>query len=429
MASYRENLQKKVYPNGLTLLFQPVEHVASVSCGLFLKRGSVHEEATEAGYFHFVEHMLFKGTTNRTSKEIVEAVERVGGMINALTSREYTNYYISLIRDELPLAMDILSDMIFNPLFNEEDINLEMKVILEEIKSYEDNPEDFLYDAYYLSVFDNAPIGRNIAGTKESVQTVNSERLKSFYKKHYTPENLILSISGNATLEEVESLVEEFFPINETRKPASTLALVDPKPKKFIKVFHKRKIEQVNLYLGAEGFARTDTQSPDLIMACNILGGGMASRLFQEVREKHGYCYGIQCFPSGYLNTGITSIFCATSPENVIKATDLILNEIDSILKKGFSENEMENSRTNIIGSLAMGYEMTESRMNNIAIQEIYFGRFYSLMDRIELFTKITIESLNETFRTAFGLTSYHLSAIGDLKAKEVKALPHSIAN
>lgn len=432
LATYKEVLHKKVYPNGFTLLFQPVEHVASVSCGVFLKKGSVHETDSELGYFHIVEHMLFKGTTTRSARQIVEAIENVGGIINASTSRESTSYYISLIRDALPLALEILSDMIYKPLFRESDLELEKQVIVEEIKSYEDSPEDFLYDEYYQEFFNQAPIGRNIAGTKESVQNVTSEGLKKFYAKNYHPEDLILSISGNATIEEVEVFVEMFFPtehdpMERVEFSNSISQALDPIDKSFHKKFHKRKIEQVNFYLGAEGFARPDLNSPSLILASNILGGNMSSRLFQEVREKHGYCYGIQCFPSGYKNTGITSIFCATSPQNVGKSLGLILKEIESILENGFSEEELENSRSNIIGGLAMGYEMTESRMNNIAAQEIYFGRFYSLLERIDLIAKVNLESLNSAFRKAFSLDSYHLSLIGDLKKNEMQSIPHSL--
>lgn len=432
LASYQEILHKKVYPNGFTLLFQPVEHVASVSCGVFLNRGSVHETNTELGYFHIVEHMLFKGTITRNARQIVEAVENVGGIINASTSRESTSYYISLIRDAFPLALDILSDMIYKPLFRESDLELEKQVIVEEIKSYEDSPEDYLYDEYYQEFFNQAPIGRNIAGTKESVLNVTSEGLRQFYSKHYHPENLILSISGNVSLEEVESFVEKYFPTDNNPMEMlmakdSTPENTEPVEKSFHKKYHKRKIEQVNFYLGAEGFARPDLMSPSLILASNILGGNMSSRLFQEVREKHGYCYGIQCFPSGYKNTGITSIFCATSPQNVGKSLGLILNEIESILGEGFNEEELENSKSNIIGGLAMGYEMTESRMNNIAAQEIYYGRFYSLLERIDLIATVSIESLNSAFQKAFSLDSYHLSLIGDLKTNEMQAIPHSL--
>lgn len=442
LASYREILQKKVYPNGLTLLFQPVNYVASVSCGLYLRRGSSSETENELGYFHFIEHMLFKGTENRSSKEIVESVERVGGQINAVTSREYTAYYVSLIRDELPLALDILSDMVFRPLLKQSDIDLERKVIVEEIKSYEDSPEDFLYDEYYHSFFGGAPIGRNIAGTQESVLAADEKDLRQFYDKHYRPENMILSISGNASIEEVEAWVDRLFPIGSMDSVASPPEDSNPSypsenaipessviEKHFIKKFHKRKIEQVNFYLGAEGFSRPDPKTPALILASNVLGGGMSSRLFQEIREKKGYCYGIQSFPSGYRFNGLMTVFCATSPKTIGKAISLILKEIETLLKTGFSQEELEYSITNIVGGLAMGYETTESRMNNIAAQELYYGKFYSLLERIQLIASVDLDLMNQVFRESFDLENYHLSLIGDLKASEAKAIPHSLRN
>ncbi|MCG9874402.1 MAG: insulinase family protein [Leptospiraceae bacterium] len=448
------------------MLFQPVTHVASVSCGLYLKKGSVDELSNEAGFFHFVEHMLFKGTKTRSAKAIVETVERVGGIINAVTSREYTSYYISLIRDEMELALDILADMIQQPLFKTSDINLERSVIIEEIKSYEDSPEDYLYDSYYESYFNKAAIGKNIAGTIESVSSVNKEKLERFYQKHYHPSNLILSVSGNTSLKELQPLVDKFFlkgfeknkifnpktsyptkskqskDIGSDKSYKSKSAYLtnseskenqdfsgDPSPlkKNFEKVLIKRKIEQVNFYMGAEGFARTNENTPALILASNILGGGMSSRLFQEVREKLGLCYSIQCFPSSYKFVGMTSIFCATSPNKTNLAIDVILKEIDKILKKGFKKDELEHSRSNLIGSLAMGYELSESRMNNIAIQEIYYGRFFSLMDRIKIFSKIDLDSLNDVFRKVYQLEKYHLSAIGDLNTKDFASIPNFV--
>lgn len=452
------------------MLFQPVTHVASVSCGLYLKKGSVDELSNEAGFFHFVEHMLFKGTKTRSAKAIVETVERVGGIINAVTSREYTSYYISLIRDEMELALDILADMIQQPLFKTSDINLERSVIIEEIKSYEDSPEDFLYDSYYESYFNKAAIGKNIAGTIESVSTVTKEKLENFYTKHYHPSNLILSVSGNTSLKELQPLVDKFFLKGfeknkiynpKTSYPTKSKQSKDigsdksyksksdyllksniesqisgndyfindklPLKKNFEKVLIKRKIEQVNFYMGAEGFARTNENTPALILASNILGGGMSSRLFQEVREKLGLCYSIQCFPSSYKFVGMTSIFCATSPNKTNLAIDVILKEIDKILKKGFKKDELEHSRSNLIGSLAMGYELSESRMNNIAIQEIYYGRFFSLMDRIQIFSKIDLDSLNDVFRKVYQLEKYHLSAIGDLNTKDFASIPNFV--
>jgi predicted Zn-dependent peptidase len=438
LSSYNETLHKKVYPNGFTLIFQQVDHVASVSCGLFLKKGSVDELNSEAGFFHIVEHMLFKGTENRSAKNIVESIERVGGVINAVTSREYTSYYVSVIRDELSLALNILSDMILNPLFNKQDLKLEKNVIIEEIKSYEDNPEDYLYDQYYLNYYGNSPIGKNIAGTKESVTSINQEKLFQFFNKHYLPENMILAISGNTSTKELEPLVEKFFlkgfskkkkeQINSSKQIEKNI-LVQKLNKNFDKFLFKRKIEQVNFYIGAEGYARTDQKTPALIIASNILGGGMSSRLFQEVREKLGLCYGIQSFPSSYREEGMTSIFCATSSKNTNRAIQVILKQIELILEKGFSKDELEHAKSNAIGSLAMGYEMTESRMNNIAIQELYYGRFFSLMDRIQIFHKITLEELNFVFQNAYSLNNYHLSAIGDLSHKEFSNIPHSIFN
>ncbi len=424
---------KKVYPNGFTLLVQPVEHVASVSCGMYLRKGSSSEEESEGGYFHFVEHMLFKGTQNRTSLQISESIERVGGIINALTSREYTAYYVSLIHTELPLAIEILADMVYNPLLRPSDIEIEKNVIIEEIRSYEDNPEDFLYDKYYFHLFENYPIGKPVAGTIENILQITEEKLKNFYCKHYKNENLILAVAGNCELQQVEELVGKFVIRNsadsKTNKKSKSSIRNSSQPiqKKFIKNSHHRKIEQVNFFLGAEGLKKSDMRNPALSLATNILGGGMSSRLFQTVREKYGYCYSIQSFHSGYHDTGVTSIYCATNPKNLLKAVEVILREIEILLNEGFKTQELEDSISSFIGGLAMGYETTEARMTNIAVQEIYFRRFYSLEERIQFFKDVTLEDLNTAFRHAFSLDAYHLSMIGNVTERKVKSVPHTL--
>ena len=410
-------LVKTRLKNGLTFLFRPLSGCASVSIGLWVKTGSRMESLDEAGYSHFLEHMVFKGTTNRTARQLAEEVERVGGNMNAYTSREYTNYYVTLIRDQARLGFDIIADMAFNPLLTEEDVKSEGNVIIEEMKGYEDSPDDFIHDYYYENLFPESSLGRNIIGTKKSVSGVTSEKIKNYYEKYYQPENMVLSVCGGITEEEAMSLAEEYYSRNGKNVPALSLDIPE---KKFGLFVEKRDLEQVNFILGGEGYGRDYLETYRSSMALSILGGGMSSRLFQKIREEKGLCYSIHSYPSFYTGAGSSNIICSTSPSTLSESIQSIVDELRLALDKGFSDREFEDIKSNLAGSIAIGSETAEQQMNGMALQEIYYGKYYSIEDRISEARRVEKKEIDESFRKMFGIETLHLSAVGDIKKRDL---------
>ncbi len=400
-----------------------MKHAASMAVGLFVKEGSLAETSSELGYFHFLEHMLFKDSESRTSKEIASEIERVGGVLNGSTSREYTQYYVVAIRDKAELAFDILSDMIFRPLFRNEDIETEKGVVVEEMRSYEDAPDDFVYDYYFRNIFKNSPYGRDIIGTKESVKKITRNSIRKFYEKHYFPANMVLSVSGNLKWDAVIKLAKKYFFFENPKGKVSKPVIIKVPKKSFTKHLEKRKIEQFNVMLGASGVPR-DFRSVTIIqLMSTILGGGMASRLFQNIREREGLCYSIYCFPSFYRTTGLFSISVATSREKANRCISLILEELRLIIRDGFAPKELEDAKTNQLGGMAIGYELPENRMNNIGLQEIYFGKYYPLQVRMEALKSVTLKELNDMARLIFKIPNLHLSCVGDMKDSEFQKI------
>ncbi|MCB1160052.1 MAG: insulinase family protein, partial [Leptospiraceae bacterium] len=375
---------------------------------------------------HFLEHMLFKGTKKRTAKEQAEEIERVGGYINAVTSREYTYFYVTLIKDRLELGLDILSDMVFQPLLREADIQNESAVIIEEMRGYEDSPDDFVYDFYFRNIFSGDSLGRDILGTRESISSVTEKSLKAFYKKHYTTDRMILSISSSHSEKEIINLAEKYFTeMRQVRSKKKNLPVgVD---KSFSTNFTRRKLEQVNFLLGADGFARNLSSIIHLILFATIMGGGMSSRLFQKIREEKGLCYSINCFPSSYSRTGIVSVSCGTSKEKFEYCLESIMNELRLVKAEGFSKSELEDAKSNQIGAMSIGFEAPDQRMTNIALQEIYYNRYFSLKERTDAIKKVKIDDLQETIEKIFSIERLHFSGIGDLSKSTINRIDTSI--
>lgn len=414
-----DKFYKKTLKNGLTVLFQPVPTAASVSVGLWVKYGSRYENENEFGYTHFLEHMLFKGTINRTAKKQAEEIERVGGYVNAATSREYTYYYVTIMKTELNLALDILSDMIANPLLKETDIKNEINVVLEEMKSYQDSPDDLVYDFYYENFLQKSPLGRNIIGTKESVSGINEKSIRSFYKKNYTPDRMMLSVSGAFEFEEIVDLANKYFGILKN-KESEKLKLVSPK-NKFTINFKQRELEQVSFLLGSNGFPREFKTTILSSLSTTIFGGGMASRLFQRIREKKGLCYSVHNFTSSYLDAGINTISCATSKEKFLYCLDSILKEVKLLRDKGFTKKELNHAKSRRKGSMSIGYEIPEQKMINISVNEFYYKRYYTMEERINSIDSITLDEINDYLKHIYSCKNMHLSCIGDIPETTTK--------
>ncbi|EKO34227.1 M16 family metallopeptidase [Leptospira santarosai] len=412
---------RKVLPGGITVLFQQAPHTVSVSAGVFVRVGSRHESVENSGYCHFLEHMLFKDTAKRTAKEQAEDIERVGGFTNAATSREYTYFHVTIAGKHIGVGLELLAEMIYEPLLKQSDIENEAGVILEELQGYEDSPEDYIHDFYYQNFFPKSSLGRDIIGTRESVSKVDHTKLLEFYDTHYHTENMFLSISGNFEPDEIFTIAEKHF--NRLRKKKKDIDALSLPKKQWGYFPKKKKLEQVYFVLGGEGFAREFHNASLASLFTHILGGGTSSRLFQKVREEKGLCYQITAYPSSYIDVGINSVVCSTSKEKFVTCLETISDEIKSILDRGITERELIDAQSNHEGALSISYEQTESRMNTIALMELYYGRNYSYEERVKEIYSITLEDLNRFAKSVFGIPKLHLSALGNLGLKEEKAV------
>ena len=418
-------IEKKSLKNNLKVLFQKSPGALSVSVGLWVKIGSRHENDEERGYTHFLEHMVFKGTEKRSSKMIAAEIERVGGFMNAATSREYTYFYVTVMKSEIELAIDILSDMVTKPLLSENDIKNESGVVLEEMKGYEDDPEEFLHDFYYKNLMPNSSLGLDIIGNKKSISNINSEKIKKYYNKYYNPSNMVLSISGDYETSYVFDLSEKY--LGDFQREATTILRESIVPKNLNKFYEKRKLEQVNFVIGSDGITKDLTQNISMSLFNSIFGSSMSSRLFQKIREDKGLCYSINSFSSSYSDCGIFSISCGTSKKNFETSIESILEEIKLMLENGITENELKDAKSNQKGSMSISYEQPDNKMTDISIQEIYYNTYYSLEERMKMIDNITLADINHLINHLFSKKVFHLSAIGDIKEKAFLKIKNSI--
>ncbi|CEN82889.1 M16 family metallopeptidase [Paraclostridium sordellii] len=350
--------------NGLTIVGEEIPYLKSITLGVWVNAGSRIESEKLSGISHFIEHMLFKGTKNRTSKEIASTIDNLGGQINAFTSKECTCYYVKLLDEHIDIGLDILSDMFLNPLFDKEDIEKERQVILEELKMYEDSPEDLVYDLLMEGVYKTDALGGNIIGTKESLDNMNREIISDYFEKYYVASNSVISISGNFKFEEIVKLIEEKF--KNLNKGDVNIEITTPE---FHPCFIARNkdTEQVNLAISLKAIPleyREDAYALSIIN--NIFGGSISSRLFQNIRENKGLVYSIYSAPSLYRKSGELGIYASMSNENLKKVYNLVLEEIDNIRENHLTEEEIRESKEQLKGSYILGLESTSSRMMSI---------------------------------------------------------------
>ncbi|MBN1532340.1 MAG: insulinase family protein [Spirochaetes bacterium] len=403
---------KHTLGSGITVLMEPIRGVVSASVGVWIKTGSRSENERQYGYAHFVEHMLFKGTATLSAQEIARIVDRVGGQHNAATNREYTCYYINIVSDHLELALRILSDMYYNSLFATEELGKEKNVIIEEIRMYEDTPDEFIHDLFMESMLSGHPLSHSILGSIESIQGTTRERMLDFYDRHYHNENLLITIAGNFEEERVRDLLEKYFSGKRT-SPAAAAGQDPSMPQRIFDRHVERDLEQVHFCLGSEGIKSNDDDRWALYALSTILGGSMSSRLFQNIREKEGISYSIYSFHSSYSDCGVYGIYCATSPENYGRALDLIVKECHDIIDPGITGEELQDAKTFMIGNLALSLESVEVRMSQLAKNEILYGRHFEFNDMVEQIESITADDFRRIAGRIFRNKRLSLVSVG----------------
>ena len=312
--------------NGLRVVLEKIDYVNSISVGLWVKNGSRNESKENNGISHFIEHMLFKGTDNRNSKEIAECIEDVGGQLNAFTGKEATCYYIKILDTHLELALDVISDMLFNSNFTEEDIEKEKGVVIEEINMDEDSPEDVLVDLHNEAIWGEDPIALPILGTIDTVKSFTRQQIIDYVDSHYIPENCVVSIAGKFNENEIVNLIESYF--GEWKVNNKEITHYSKPPMLTNHLFKKKKIEQLHISLGLPGVEIGSEDAYALLLLNNILGGGASSLLFQKIREEKGRCYSIYSYLSSFNNTGVVTIYTGLNPKYAVEVINLIKEEI-----------------------------------------------------------------------------------------------------
>jgi predicted Zn-dependent peptidase len=378
---------RDVLDNGLRILTERMTHVRSISIGVWLTRGSRHETAERGGIAHFVEHMLFKGTATRSAEDIAQAIDSIGGQLDAFTAKEYASYYIKVLDEHLPLALDVLSDIVLNPAFSPDDVEREKKVVVEEIKMVEDTPDDLVHELFTQAFWENHPLGRPILGTRETVESLDASLLRDYFTNAYTPGNLIVSAVGNLEHEQVRRLVEEKFGgLTSVGRPSGEEA-----PQVVPKILIRNKeLEQSHLCLGTSSYPQNHDDRYSSYVLNTLLGGSMSSRLFQNVREKRGLAYAVFSGLSAYRDAGSFTIYAGCSNEAVGEVLDLVVEELRGVRQTPVPEAELRRAKDHLKGSLMLSLENTASRMSHLARQEIYFDRQFGLDETLDGIERVT---------------------------------------
>jgi len=391
--------------------------VRSISIGVWLTRGSRHETAERGGIAHFVEHMLFKGTATRSAEDIAQAIDSIGGQLDAFTAKEYASYYIKVLDEHLPLAMDILSDIVRNPAFSPDDVQREKKVVVEEIKMVEDTPDDLVHELFTQGFWENHPLGRPILGTKETVESFSADLLRSYFENAYTASNLIVSAVGNLEHERVRDLVDKKFgSVAQTGEPFS-----EQPPKVVPKILIRNKeLEQSHLCLGASSYPQNHDDRYSSYVLNTLLGGSMSSRLFQNVREKRGLAYAVFSGLSAYRDAGSFTIYAGCSNEAVGQVIDLVVQELRGVKQAPVPEAELQRAKDHLKGSLMLSLENTASRMSHLARQEIYFDRQFGLDETLQGIERVTAKEVQRVAVDLFRDGSLAATVLGNVNGLQI---------
>jgi predicted Zn-dependent peptidase len=403
---------REVLDNGLRLLTEQIPHVRSVSIGVWLTRGSRHEPAVHGGIAHFVEHMLFKGTTNRSAESIAQDIDSIGGQLDAFTAKEYASYYIKVLDENLPLAVDILSDIVLNPALAEDDIEREKKVVLEEIKMVEDTPDDLVHEIFTQTFWEDHPLGRPILGTPDTVEGLKRDSLREYFEQAYTANNMIIAAAGNIQHERVRDLIATAFA--GIRRVGPVVADVPPTVVPRVTI-RSKDLEQSHLCLGTSSFPQNHADRYTSYVMNTLIGGSMSSRLFQNVREKRGLAYAVFSGLSAYRDAGTFTVYAGCAKEAVGEVIDLVVEELRGVKQSSAPDTELRRAKDHLKGSLMLSLENTASRMSHLARQEIYFDRQFSLDETLEGIERVTPDGIRDVANLMFFDGGVAVTALGQL--------------
>ncbi|GGV83772.1 insulinase family protein [Streptomyces thermoviolaceus] len=425
-------VRRTTLPGGLRIVTETLPSVRSATFGIWAHVGSRDETRSLGGATHYLEHLLFKGTARRSALDISAALDAVGGEMNAFTAKEYTCYYARVLDTDLPLAIDVVCDMLTGSLIREEDVDVERGAILEEIAMTEDDPGDCVHDLFAHTMFGDTPLGRPVLGTVETVNALTADRIRRFYKKHYDPTHLVVACAGNIDHAKVVRQVRAAFERAGALKNADAVPLAPRNGRRVVRTAGRvellgRKTEQAHLVLGMPGLARTDERRWALGVLNTALGGGMSSRLFQEIREKRGLAYSVYSYTSGFADCGLFGVYAGCRPSQVHDVLRICRDELDRVAENGLSDDEIRRAVGQLQGSTVLGLEDTGALMNRIGKSELCWGEQISVDDMLARMAAVTPDEVREVARDVLGQRP-SLSVIGPLKDKQAAGLHAAVS-
>jgi predicted Zn-dependent peptidase len=418
MVQELSNISRESLPNGLTIITEEMQHIRSVSIGIWIKSGSRDEDPQWNGISHFVEHMVFKGTKSRTAEDIARQVDSIGGNMDAFTAKECICFNVKVLDEHLPIAMDVLSDLVLNPIFDVKDIGRERGVILEEIKMDEDNPDYLVHEIFTQNFWKDHPLGKPILGTKDTVKRFEQPILFDYYGERFNPGNLVVCAAGHVDHRQFADLVVEKF---QNLKPRSNgYHTAPPKINPRIIMRNKKALEQVQICVGTPAYPLAHPKRYGSYILNTVLGGGMSSRLFQNVRERQGLVYAIYSDLNPYRDTGCLSIYAGTSRESAPKVVGSIVAELRRLKNEPVPDDELRRAKDQLKGSLMLSLESSTARMSNLARQEMYFDHFFGLDELIERIESVTAEDVRATAEEFFRQEMLAVTVLGNLNGLKI---------
>jgi predicted Zn-dependent peptidase len=406
-------VQKEVFPNGLVVITEPMEHVHSVSVGIWLRSGSRREPAELNGISHFIEHMVFKGTNRRSAEDIAREVDSVGGMLDAFTSKEMVCFNTKVLDEHLSKVFDVIADMVLEPKFAQDEIEREKSVILEEIRMTQDNPEDLVHELFTQNFWYPHPLGKPILGTPETVGAFSRDTLRSWFQERYSPNNMVITAAGHLSHAQLLDLVAERFADRPAGKPWTPESVPVAAP--HITARTKHELEQVHLCLGVSALPMTDRRRFAVSVLNNILGGGMSSRLFQNIRERKGLAYSIFSELNSYRDAGVLSVYAGTSLETLGQLVRCVLDEFRRMKDEPPPEEELRRAKDHLKGATLLALEGTGQRMNSLARYHIYFDRHYTAQELIAMLEEVTAAGVQRLAQEFFQSDGIAASVVGNL--------------
>jgi predicted Zn-dependent peptidase len=413
------SVKRSVHASGLRIVTEEVPSVRSAAVGIWVNVGSRDEAPATAGASHFLEHLLFKGTTSRTALEISSSIESVGGEMNAFTSKEYTCFYARVIDTDLPMAIDVVSDLITSSIVTALDVDAERKVVLEEIAMRDDDPSDLVHDLFSDTYYGDTPIGRPILGTIESINNMSRNAVFNYYKKKYLPQDLVVAVAGNIKHKRVVEMVERALSRDNF---LDVMAAPVIRPNTVIKNTKQqsvgllyKKSEQAHMFYGMQGVARADERRFAMGVLSAALGGGMSSRLFQEIREKRGLAYSVYAYAQQFAGSGVLGFYAGCNPTKAIEVIEIIRSVLSDVADNGMTHEEIERAKGAVRGSLVLSQEDTGSRMSRIGKNEIVYGAVMDFDDILKAISRVSAEDIRE-IASEFLVKTPTLALVGPFK-------------